>query len=259
MDLYLDKVMTQLAYPLGLGLGLGGLALLAVGLGKRRIAGGLLTFALLWLGVWSLPVVADRIRLSLESRTAEVAVDLLPMADAVVVLGGGMNPRVASGRYPDLGAAADRVWHGARIVHAGKAPVVIVSGGNLPWLGARESEAEAMRTFLSDLSVAPESILLEERSRNTRENALYTAEIMQEHGLETILLVTSALHMPRALAAFQALGLDAVPAATDFEIGTISEGVLAWLPDADALAGSTRALKEYLGYRVYRHRGWVAP
>ena len=56
---------------------------------------------------------------------------------------------------------------------------MVVSGGNLPWLGGLRSEAAAMRDFLQDLGVPAEAVWLEELSRNTRENALYTAEILE--------------------------------------------------------------------------------
>ncbi len=69
--------------------------------------------------------------------------------------------------------------------------------------------------------------------------------------------MTSALHMLRALAAFRAAGVDAVPAATDFEVMPRPDNLLRWLPDAQALADSTRALKEYLGMAVYWWRGWA--
>jgi uncharacterized SAM-binding protein YcdF (DUF218 family) len=119
------------------------------------------------------------------------------------------------------------------------------------------SEAAAMRDFLVELGVPATAVVLEERSRNTRENALYTAEVLQAQGIGPVLLVTSALHMPRALATFQAAGVDAIPAATDFEVIQRPRVLLDWLPDAEALAASTRALKEYLGLWVYRHRGWA--
>ena len=89
------------------------------------------------------------------------------------------------------------------------------------------------------------------------ENALYTAEILEAQGMGPVLLVTSALHMPRALATFRAAGVDAIPAATDFEVMPRPRVLLDWLPDAEALAASTRALKEYLGLWVYRYRGWA--
>jgi uncharacterized SAM-binding protein YcdF (DUF218 family) len=253
----LDKVLTQMAYPLGISLALGLLALVWVLAGRRRLGAGALAVALFWLGFWSLPVVSDSLRFSLEAQSEELAVEALPTADAVVVLGGTMRPAAPGEPYPDLGSAADRVWHAARIFHAGRAPVVIVSAGNLPWLDTGISEARAIEQFLSDLGVPSEAILLEERSANTRQNALFTGELMRENGLETALLVTSALHMPRALAAFLAAGVAVSPAATDFEVRSVPVHVLRWVPDAGALASGARAVKEYLGLWVYRWRGWA--
>jgi uncharacterized SAM-binding protein YcdF (DUF218 family) len=177
--------------------------------------------------------------------------------DAVVVLGGGITPAPPDWPYPDLGQGADRVWHAARIYRAGKAPRVILSGGRLPWLGARASEAVAMRQFLTDLGVPPDAVWIENHSRSTHENALQTARLLEQHGLQQVLLVTSALHLPRALATFRAAGINALPAPTDFEVMPEPPHLLRWLPDAEALFDSTRALKEYWGLWVYRWRGWA--
>ncbi|KAA6185148.1 YdcF family protein [Thiohalocapsa marina] len=255
--LYLDKLITQLAYPLGLSLALCCLALLLLGLRRRRLAAASLLVAVGWLGVWSLPVVSDALRWSLEGRFEARPVAALPAADAVVVLGGGMRAPPPGRPYPDLGAGADRAWQAARLFHAGKADIVILSGGRFAWQGERPSEAEAMRAFLRDLGVPDTALRLEGRSRNTRENAVETARLLAASGLERVLLVTSALHMPRALASFRATGVEVIPAPTDFEVMPEPAHPLRWLPDAAALADSTRALKEYLGLWVYRWRGWA--
>jgi uncharacterized SAM-binding protein YcdF (DUF218 family) len=255
--LYLDKVLSQLAYPLGLSIVLALLALVLLVAGRRRLGLFALSVGILWLGFWSIPIVSDGLRLSLEGRFPHEPVGALPEADAVVVLGGGIRGGPPDWPDPDLGRASDRVWHAARIYHAGKAPRVIVSGGSMPWAGDRRSEADAMLRFLADLGVPPAAILLEGRSRNTRENALYTGEILGAEGFDRVLLVTSALHMPRALATFRAVGIDAVPAATDFEVMPEPAHLIRWLPDAEALSDSTRALKEYVGWWVYRWRGWA--
>lgn len=62
---------------------------------------------------------------------------------------------------------------------------------------------------------------------------------------------------PRTLETFRTVGIDAIPAATDFEVMPEPDHTLRWLPDAQALSESTRALKEYLGLWMYRWRGWV--
>lgn len=104
------------------------------------------------------------------------------------MLGGGITAGPPDGLYPDLGAAADRVWHAARLFHAGKAPRVILSGGRMAWRGERPSEAAATRQFLTDLGVPAAALLFEDRSRSTRENAQYSAELIRAHGFARVLL-----------------------------------------------------------------------
>lgn len=231
--------------------------LLLIGLNRRKLGAVAVTAAVFWLWVWSLPIISDMLSASLEGRYLQMSAEDLPPADALVLLGGGVRPGPPNWPYSDLNEGADRIWHAARLYHAGKAPVVIASGGSFAWQGERISEAEAMLGILLDLGVPSAAIMLEEQSRSTRENALYIAKLLQGQELEIILLVTSALHMPRALAAFRAVGIKAIPAPTDFEVMPQPNHPLRWLPDAGALGNSTRALKEYLGLLVYRLRGWA--
>jgi uncharacterized SAM-binding protein YcdF (DUF218 family) len=102
------------------------------------------------------------------------------------------------------------------------------------------------------------AIEVESESRTTRENCLRVKERFA--GREPrVLLVTSALHMPRAMASCRGAGLVAIPAATDVEVvANTASGWLAWLPDAETLDASERAVKEYLGLAVYWARGWLA-
>jgi uncharacterized SAM-binding protein YcdF (DUF218 family) len=89
---------------------------------------------------------------------------------------------------------------------------------------------------------------------------------MKQRGIRRVLLVTSAMHMPRSLGIFQRQGIEAIPAPTDFliteqeieEPDTTPEAtILSLLPDADRLRNTTRAIKEYLGMVIYRLRGWL--
>ena len=111
-----------------------------------------------------------------------------------------------------------------------------------------QPESSVMAELLQQLGVPAAAILQETRSRTTRENRDFSLPILQANGIRRILLVTSALHMPRALALFRATALDVIPAPTDFEIHTPDNThPLRWLPDAQALADGSRAFKEYLG------------
>ena len=119
------------------------------------------------------------------------------------------------------------------------------------------SEAESAATLLQEWAVPGQAILLENKSRNTRENALFSRQILQSRGASRILLVTSAFHMPRASAVFRKLGFQVIPAPANFQTAEDQGLLLRILPSAESLAGSELALKEWLGLLVYRLRGWA--
>lgn len=104
-----------------------------------------------------------------------------------------------------------------------------------------------MAVLMQDFGVPVSALLLEENSRNTRENASFSARLLKERGIGRVLLVTSALHMPRALKLFSEQGLQVEAGPADFESDQGPSGFLAWLPDANALDGSGRAFKELAG------------
>ena len=236
-------------------------ALLAWGLVWRgRLRAGL-SLALLCLGgLWavSTPWVAWALALPLESRHPPVPAAASPAADAVLVLGGAMQAARPPGQpHLGFGSAADRVWHAAALYRAGKARWVLVSGGNKPGDEDVVPEAEAMAVVLRALGVPASALRLEGRSRNTRENAQLSLALARQVGAKRVLLVTSALHMPRALAVFQGVfagsGVTMIPAATDAEaLGDEPRGWAAWLPDARSLEWSSRSVKEVLGLAQVR-------
>lgn len=245
-----SKFAISLISPLGSSL-FGGIIAVLLGLfGRSRLALYFGILAVVWLGVWSLPVASDWLRAQLEQQFPAVPVEALPPAEVAVVLGGGIYPREYRQRWPNLKSTADRVWHAARIYHAGKARVLLLSGGHNPRISAT-SEAVAMRSFLQDMGVPYEAIWLEQRSRSTTQNAEFSARWLQARSLDRVILVTSALHMPRSVALFEAQGLSVIPAATDHQV---QERPLwqYWLPAASALDGSARAIKELVGRFVGR-------
>lgn len=253
MQFYLEKIFIQLVSPLGLCLLLAPFGLALILRNRKKIGSFLIMLAFGWLLLWSLPAASVWLRAGLEQQFPQRAAADYPTADAIVVLGGFVEGGGSGGRDgPHLLAGADRGRFGAELYRAGRAPVVILSGGTSGWSRTDEPEANVMETFLGDLGVPISSMLLENRSRNTRENAFYTKQIMVEHHINTILLVTSAVHMPRALATFQAQGVSAIAAATDFDAIPPRSAWQRWLPDTGALDRSSKALKEYLAIGVYR-------
>ena len=258
MFIMVDKTLSALAYPLGLALT--GLLLGLVLAWLRMTRPGLILcftlVAVLW--VASTPLVARFLLGTLERQYPAQAVDAYAAADVAVVLGGGISVATQTNPYPDAGDAADRVLHAMRVLRAGKAGRLLLSGGSVFDAGAPVTEADAMADLLQSLGVERGLLVLERNSRNTRENAVETARLWKAQGYGSGLLITSASHMPRALAAFRAAGLDLVPAATDAIADRYRKPYpLAILPDVESLEASTRAIKEWLGLFVYRMRGWV--
>lgn len=206
----------------------------------------LVLLAGVWLAMWSLPVVSEGLRGALEARAGERLLQRLPNAPAVVVLGGGVaGPRPPLRPDPDLGRSADRLWHAARLYHAGKAAMVVVSGGVVRT--GDGSEAQAMHQVLLSLGVPDAAIWMEDQSADTAGNAARVVRLLHEWGVDQPLLVTSALHMPRAVGEFALAGMAVTPAPTDFEVTGGPRDALDWLPGTEALDGSGRALKELLG------------
>lgn len=246
---FLSKLFISLISPLGTALLLGLFAVILAFTQWRRCAVVWGCAAVMWLGLWSMPGVGYWVSDQLEADYPRIAVGALPKTRVMVVLGGGIVPSVDELNYPSLQSGADRVWHAARIYHAGKASMILLSGGRPSLTG--QSEAQAMRVFLIDLGVPDEHLVMEDGSANSSENAKNTAKLLNDLGVSEILLVTSAFHMTRAKRLFEAQDLKVIPAATDYQ-ARIPSGWRGWLPTTNALNSSSRAFKELVGRVVGR-------
>jgi uncharacterized SAM-binding protein YcdF (DUF218 family) len=143
----------------------------------------------------------------------------------------------------------------ARLYAAGRAPLVVVSGAALD---GGVSEARMMASALERDGVPTAAILLENQSLTTHQNAAYTARLLRRQGIRSFLLVTSALHMPRAMASFQKQGLEPIAAPSPPQIEVPDDMDFSfWLPDLRTLNASRSIVKEYLGLLVYWLRGWA--
>lgn len=255
----LSKVVPLLIFPFFLTLWLLLLGLLLLLLRKRRGALICITAAIAMFVVCGNPVLSSSLYARHESIHLPLPVAEYPQADVIIVLGGALGPPLPPRKYTDLSGATDRILHGARLYRAGKAHSVLLSGGNVFPQPGIEPESFYMAELMQEWGVPGSALLVEGRSRNTYENALYSRQIMEEQGFEQALLVTSALHMPRALAVFQSAGIDAIPAPTDYNITDINQpAVLRWLPTLGGMGTLTEVLRENLGILVYRYRGWIS-
>lgn len=233
---------------------LGLLALLAIVLQYSRTAFLAGTLALGWLYLCSTAVFADYLMGILEDPYPPKALSVIADADVIVLLGGAIRGDTHMGTLGDLNQQADRLVYAVQLYKAGKAPRLLVTGGAPP--GAR-SEAEIMSDLLQVMGVPASAILQERESRDSHDNAVYTAAMLNRLGMKKILLVTSAFHMRRSEALFAGRGLEVIPAPTDYQRGVGPEVLSPWLPSVSALWRSTYALHEMVGFRVYRYRGWL--
>jgi uncharacterized SAM-binding protein YcdF (DUF218 family) len=226
----------------------------------RRVNFFFILSAFLLLLVPGSPIISDPLVASLENQYPDSSIFAIPPAEAIVVLGGSVQ--LASGQHPasHILSSSDRLLVALRLYHAGKAPLILCSGGNgkIPIFAKSDGppEARVMGDILQEWGLPPSALLTEEESSNTHENATKSYDLLSARHIRRIILVTSAIHMPRAAAAFRKAGFEVVPAPADFQAGW-GEDDTSWFPNAGALVGTEFALREWFGLWIYRQRGWA--
>ncbi|TDN37946.1 YdcF family protein [Hymenobacter sp. UV11] len=191
-------------------------------------------------------------------ETPPVALAALPPADAAVLLTGITKHDKSPPDRVYLGRGADRFTNALWLFRSGRVRRIIISGGSSAVLGASPTEADELRTLLRLAGVPDSAILVEDRSRNTHENALFTKALLQQHpDIKSLVLVTSAYHERRALGCFARVGLHPRPFPADFRGSDRSWMPNYWLmPDSDALTLWSLLLHELAGYVVYKVAGY---
>lgn len=180
-------------------------------------------------------------------------------AQAIVILAGSLLPADDVRLQDELGLSTyGRCHHGLEVYHATGIKPVLVTGGRPHNNPAISSIAEVMRDYLVEAGVPAGDILVENRSQTTYENAVESARMLQERGLQTIILVTDAVHMPRAVRVFRAQGLKVVPSAcnhraTEFRFNPATE----ILPSPVSAKMLLEAAHEWVGLIWYTLKGWT--
>ena len=206
----------------------------------------------------SMPILADALMGRLEQQYPATVLSDIPESQCIIVLGGAVEPALPPRVDVEMNEAADRVYKAASLYHAGKGRVIIVAGGNQPWSSFQQSESQAIQVLLLDWGVPAAAILLDETSRNTRENAINARVLLEKSGCGKSLLVTSAAHMKRSLATFTRAGVEVIPVSADVRVVRAKKLTLFdFLPSAAALKMTTDAMREWMGQKVYQWRGWM--
>ena len=227
---------------------------------KARWPRRLLLFATLFYYLLSITPTADLISAPLETKYKPiVSPEKIKGIKAIVVLGGGVQP---AGRLWPIdqvsGSTAFRLLEAVRLYRLMDSPYIIVSTGKASPFLQDYTECEIMAEFLKLTWIPNELIVQENRSRNTYENGKYTVALLKEKGLgDDFILVTSSMHMPRAMAVFLKLGVNPIPAPTDFKSSPGNYTILSFFPDVGNIGRFTSAIYEYLGLIWYRINGYI--
>ena len=182
---------------------------------------------------------------------------------AILVLGGTVDPVASRPGFVEGNDSFERLTAAATLHRAGAAPLVIVSGGTGSLTFPKEKEGPYMAELLELMGVPRTNIIIEFTSRNTYENILYSKKILETlHSTDTsgsphsapVLLVSSAWHLPRAIAICKKQGIPVQA----FSVDSQAEPLLLpadLFPDAWALTRTTRLIREWIGLAFYKVLG----
>ncbi|MES2594019.1 MAG: YdcF family protein [Verrucomicrobiota bacterium] len=229
-------------------------------LGKRQWRGLVVPFVA-WavLSLFTCTPLTAWLLLGLEDKYPSIKVADAPTADAIICLGGSAAPSLTEPTRVNFNSNVDRVTSSLGLLAQGKAPVMIVTGGAYKEKGEWYSEADMVVAYLKDtlkLTLPIESI---GRCADTHDEAVKIAVMAKERGWNNVLLVTSAAHLPRAVAVFTKAGVKVQPIPCDYISSFKTMGDDSWvhLPQLGSIQGITSWLHEMIGLAVYKWRGWI--
>jgi uncharacterized SAM-binding protein YcdF (DUF218 family) len=254
MFFYLAKVLGFFAQPSNILISLALLGVLLMATRFARAGRRLTVFAVILLAIVGLSPLGNAIILPLEQRFPPWdAARGAP--DGIISLGGALDTVVSPVRGEvALNEAAERMTAVAELARRFPNARIVFSGGSgrLIYDGATEAEL-AQRLFLS-FGIAKERILLEDKSRDTHENARFTKELVQPRPTQRWLLVTSAHHMPRSVGIFRAEGFAVEAFPVDYRTRGAIDMLRPFATLGDGLRRTDTAAREWVGLFVY----WLA-
>jgi len=174
----------------------------------------------------------------------------------VLLAAGAFNVHGRHQRLAELDQeSAARVLEAAYVFRLFDAAWIVSSGGGSDGFDI-ESNAATMRDALVRLGIPQDRIVLESTSTNTRDQAVFVAPILRTLHAQRTVIVTTDIHMRRALATFRAAGIDAEPA---YALDPLNSQSRRWsfIPTNDGLRFTRDVIHEYAGLVEYRARGWL--
>lgn len=256
MFFLLSKTVGELIVPHILAVVLLGAALLLRLLRRApRLRRVLVITTVLELWVLGTGVVANLLLYPLETRYQRPESPPETPA-AIVMLTGTTDDGRVGGPGFDFTESADRFIEAVRLAHAYPKALLLISGGSSELRDTSYREGAALGGLALQLGVPARQLMVDREARNTRENALFSDKLLRQAGVTgPVLLVTSALHMPRSVGCFAKIGRQVVPWPVDYQRS--GWGGSAWLPKPGSLNRSDAAIHEYLGWLSYKISGYL--
>jgi uncharacterized SAM-binding protein YcdF (DUF218 family) len=184
----------------------------------------------------------------------------IPNSEIGIVLTGVTNLNKTTTDRTFFGRGADRITQALQLYRMGKIKKILITGGQGLNPTNTSSEAELLKRFLIMTGMPETDILIEEKSVNTRENALFTKEFLEKNGIATdqeFVLITSAFHMHRSKKCFDKVGLKTIPFPVDYYSHDIKYDLPSILyPGPGAISNWQLLVKEWIGLVVYRLVGY---
>jgi len=200
--------------------------------------------------ICSLPIFSNKLILYLERGYIRSSESSIGKADGIVVLSGMVRTiKGDSGLVYEWNEASDRIFSGINLMNKGKAPLLILTGGKLPWsIGKPEGEYLSEIAILQGIST--DKIQVTEDVQNTDQEAKAIAKLLNQIDPK-IILVTSAFHMPRAKKVFEAAGFVVSPFPVDFLTSADRMSLIDLIPSAEAFKKTSFVIRELIGRLYY--------
>lgn len=218
----------------------------------RRVAIG----ALVILIAASTTPIGALLMAPLEDRFPQPPADMAPPY-GIIILGGAINDGASKARGQIVFGEGERVVQAAILAERYPMARIVFSGGSGSLFDSVSTEGLGARRLLGELGVDPARVTLEDRSRNTDENARFTAAIVHPEPSQRWLLVTSAYHMPRSMGLFEKDGFDVVAYPVAYRTLGPGQGESWDVDPARNLRTFEIAAKEWIGLAVYWATGRI--
>lgn len=243
--IYFNKILPIIVSPLGLVI-----ILITFGIFWRKMLP--LLVAVILLLILSLPIVSQQLTGFLEKNYHPISAHQINAADTVVVLSGMIKTIGQSDNLKyEFNDAVDRILAGIQLLKLNKAKKIIVTQGRLPWsMGL--SEGDILAEFIQSQGISSDKIMLTGIVQNTNDEAIAVSKILPKNS--SIILVTSAFHMPRAEKVFQNQNLKVISYAVDFRKSAKKTDIIDFLPSSKSFHESNIYFREMLGRAFYALR-----